>query len=46
MRINLARFLTDPIVLIFLASVTGVLLGQLKIGIFKLGKSEIGRAHV
>jgi putative transport protein len=39
MRINLARFLTDPIVLIFLASVTGVLLGQLKIGIFKLGKS-------
>jgi putative transport protein len=39
MRINTARFLTDPIVLIFLASVTGLLLGQLKIGIFKLGKS-------
>ena len=39
MRINFTRFLTDPIVLIFLASVTGILLGQLKIGIFKLGKS-------
>ncbi len=39
MRIQFSNFFTDPIVLIFLASVTGILLGQLKIGIFKLGKS-------
>ncbi len=39
MRFEYASFLTNPIVLIFLASVTGLLLGHIKIGNFKLGKS-------
>ncbi len=39
MRFNLVRFATDPIVLIFLASVTGLMLGQVKFGLLKLGKS-------